>query len=301
MRTQERPRRKRRVSTYRYYCDAGCKVPSRKDRRDRERVAPQASRAYLEPNRVANHSESGEVTRSSGDVFYAAEDGSPWSPRGRSRFREGSIARPISGPPGQNRTMSWLYQWTMRSVTPRWATLNTALLVIGLSACVPALAPTPSPAPSASSAVIRPCGTPSPAVADPKGVTSPGNRLGPLLIVSGFVGAGSPAQTPIGSPTKVLIHVLDPLPQPVTISGARCSDGQPLRFWYAGGPPFALGPSSTPVPEQVLAQTGDLTFTISQVSDYPGYMLFTTNGSWRVLAQIAGRDVGEIVIAVDAH
>ena len=180
------------------------------------------------------------------------------------------------------------------------------VLAGSLSACVQA---TPPSASSEGAAVA--CGTPSPRVADPTGVTSPGNRLGPLLIVTGFGVSGSPAPVPIGAPTKVLIHPVEPFDQPITLTGARCADDQPLRFWYGSahqGTPFTLGPQSTPVSETVLAQTGDLSAEIAPAPpgcsgcgaglDATGYMLFTTTGIWRVRGQSGGRDIGEIVIFV---
>jgi len=180
---------------------------------------------------------------------------------------------------------------------------KAAPLVIVLAACTPSSLPTdpaPPSADSARSSAIA-CGTPSPRIDDPKGATAPGNRLGPLLIVSGFAASGSPAPTPVGAPTKVLISVIEPLAKPVTLSGARCSDGQPLRFWYLGGSRILLRHSSSPVPEQALAQTGELTLTVASDSYHTGYMLFTTHGPWRLRAQSDGRDLGEIIILVGAR
>lgn len=153
-----------------------------------------------------------------------------------------------------------------------------------------------------------PCGTPAPAVADPVEVTGAGPRLGPLLI-PGFGSATPPAPAPIGVPTKVLIHPVEPFDQPITLTGARCSDGQPLRFWYRDGTPFGLlGPGSTPIPEAMLAQTGDLSVELrpnegtalnaQNGRDYVGYMLFTTTGAWRLHAKSGDRDLGEIVVLV---
>lgn len=109
----------------------------------------------------------------------------------------------------------------------------------------------------------------------------------------------------------MLIHTVEQLDLPITLTGTRCVDGQPLRFWYGPmhqGTPFALGPQSTPVPEALLAQTGDLSVQIEPGPkncgscgpglDYPGYMLFTTTGTWRVHAQAVGRDVGEVIVSV---
>jgi hypothetical protein len=188
----------------------------------------------------------------------------------------------------------------------RGRTIAAFLLVWVLSACSQSSVPTAAP-------TVAACGTPSPRVADPTGVTAPGNRLGPLMIVSGFAASGSPTPELIGAPTKVLIHPAAPFDQPITLTGARCSDGQPVRFWYGPahqGTPFVMGPQSTPVPEAVLAQTGELRVDIEPAPkscgscgaglDYTGYMLFTTTGTWRVRGQSGGRDIGEIIILVGA-
>jgi hypothetical protein len=183
-------------------------------------------------------------------------------------------------------------------------TIVAFVLAAGLSACVQATPPpTPTIAPVA-------CATPSPSVTDPLGVTGPGAHLGPLLIV-GFGTAVAPTPAPIGSPTKVLIHPLEQFDGSIILTGSRCSDGQPLRFWYRGGTPFSLGPGSTPIPEAVLAQTGDLSVdvrygggnagTTAPGSDYAGYMLFTTTGAWRVRGQSGGRAIGEVIIVVSVR
>ena len=102
----------------------------------------------------------------------------------------------------------------------------TLLLVGGLSACSQSILPAPTP--TGAAAV---CGTPSPTVEDPTGVTAPGNRLGPLMIVSGFADSGSPTPALIGAPTKVLIHPVEQFDQSITLTGAvaptasRCASG----------------------------------------------------------------------------
>lgn len=89
------------------------------------------------------------------------------------------------------------------------------------------------------------------------------------------------------------------------MTGERCSDGQPLRFYYRGGSPFPLEPGATPIPEELLRQFGVLTLGIDPTDalgrDITGYMLFTTTGPWRVTAQSARRELGEVVILVRAR
>jgi hypothetical protein len=148
-----------------------------------------------------------------------------------------------------------------------------------------------------------PCDAPAQKIADPTGVTAPGYRLGPVML-AGFSVEGSPSSPrPIGAPTKVLIHPVEKIDQPITLAGTRCSDGQPLRFWYRGGTPFTLGPGSTPVPEAVLATTGDSSVEVKSGgggagADYTGYMLFPTTGTYRVRAQSAGHDLDEVIVSV---
>jgi hypothetical protein len=189
------------------------------------------------------------------------------------------------------------------STRGRCALLASLALVV--VACSPGVAPVPATAVA--------CGAPSPKVADPTGVTSPGYRIGPLMLAGFAVETAPSSPVPVGGPTKVLIHPVEAFDQPITLSGARCSDGQPLRFWYGPvhqGTPFSLGPRSTPVPEAVLAQTGELSVRIEPHSgtatnaagtfDYTGYMLFTTTGTWRVRAQSSGRGFDEAVVLVGA-
>jgi hypothetical protein len=105
-----------------------------------------------------------------------------------------------------------------------------------------------------------------------------------------------------GYPTKVLILPFTSLQAAVTLQGWRCADGQPLRFWYGGGVPF----TSLPASEAVLASTGDLVATLEPQPtpsmggrmSYPGYMLFTAPGAWKVVVRRNGSVLGSVVFFV---
>jgi len=89
----------------------------------------------------------------------------------------------------------------------------------------------------------------------------------------------------------------------VALTGARCNDGQPLRFWLnkGGGAPVPLGPFSTPVPDDVLASTGDLRAVLPKTqagSNYIGYIFFTTSGAYRIEGFAGERQVGQVTIYV---
>ncbi len=89
-------------------------------------------------------------------------------------------------------------------------------------------------------------------------------------------------------PTKVLIQPTDPLVGSLKLEGWRCSNGERLRFEYAGSwnepvatlMPAGSAPNGTPV-------------------GYTGYMLFTAPGKWKV--SVIGSDdkaVGSAVLLV---
>jgi len=105
-------------------------------------------------------------------------------------------------------------------------------------------------------------------------------------------------------PTKVLIFVRRPLRAPITLRGRRCSDGRALRFWYRAddGEPPGAGSSSQ------LEQAGDLVAQLhpgeppitQPALGYPGYVLFSAPGRWKVSARQNGRLVGTVVFRVVA-
>lgn len=105
-------------------------------------------------------------------------------------------------------------------------------------------------------------------------------------------------------PHKVLIYVPTPLATPVTLKGRRCSDGKPLRFWYRAGVGDLPGAGSA----TELRQTGDLVAELQAgeppithpALGYPGYILFSSSGKWKVFVRQNGRLVGTVVFRVVA-
>ena len=124
---------------------------------------------------------------------------------------------------------------------------------------------------------------------------------GPLLF---YAHAGPETHAIVGDfqaglPTKVAISARQPLTTPVTLEGWDCTSGQRLRFWY-GHPdnPFP----SLPVSAAQLVPTGDLVATLqpSGRTGYPGYMLFTHPGRWKVDVFQGQQRSGELVFRVGA-
>jgi hypothetical protein len=104
-------------------------------------------------------------------------------------------------------------------------------------------------------------------------------------------------------PTKVSISLLHPLAAPVELRGWDCTTGQPLRLWYhLDG--SVLFPNLTYDHRRVttaqLASSGDLVATLPPTSGegYPGYMLFTHAGRWKVTVAQGGRTLGAAVLQV---
>lgn len=93
----------------------------------------------------------------------------------------------------------------------------------------------------------------------------------------------------------------------IALTGLRCVDGQALRFYLnKGGSPWRLGPSSTPVPDEVMSSTGDLRAVLPRIDAAPtsgtiaygGYILFPTSGAYRIDGFAGDRKLGEVTIFV---
>lgn len=104
-------------------------------------------------------------------------------------------------------------------------------------------------------------------------------------------------------PTKVGISLLYPLAAPVELRGWDCTAGQPLRFWYyLDG--SVLFPNLTfdhrRVTTAQLASGGDLVATLPPTTGegYPGFMLFTHAGLWKLTVTQGGRTLGSAVLQV---
>jgi hypothetical protein len=137
-----------------------------------------------------------------------------------------------------------------------------------------------------------------------------GAPLGPLLI-RGYYAEG--ATTAVvqgfapGYPTKMLALIARDMVANVTLTGARCSDGQPLRFWMGPGRDATPFPQADlPVSEQRMATTGQLDPTLEAlqlpttagIMDYGGYMLFPSAGSYRIEGFANGSKIGDVTLLV---
>jgi len=136
-----------------------------------------------------------------------------------------------------------------------------------------------------------------------------GAPIGPLLI-RGPYAPGATDATALGfvrgRPYKMIVLVTRDMDSDVALTGARCADGQPLRFYLnKGGSPWSLGPSSTPVPDDVMASTGDLRAVLPRLgggaasgTGYNGYILFPTAGAYRIQGFAGERWIGAVTLVV---
>ena len=155
------------------------------------------------------------------------------------------------------------------------------------------------------------CGTATTLVPHPTSPELTGAPIGPLLI-RGPYPAGAKDATALGfrrgTPFKMIVLVARNMTADVTLTGSRCSDGQALRFWMnkgALGGIWMVGPGGTPVPDEVMASTGDLSALLpkldpltSATTAYTGYMLFPTAGAYRIDGFAGDRKIGEATIVV---
>ena len=154
------------------------------------------------------------------------------------------------------------------------------------------------------------CGPATTLVPHPTAPELTGAPLGPLLI-RGPYPSGAKDATVLGfvrgREQKMLVLVARNMDSDIVLTGARCSDGQPLRFWLnkGGGGIWIGGPSRTPVPDDVMATTGDLRAVLPRIdaiapgtSGYGGYILFPTAGAYRIEALAGDLTIGEATIVV---
>jgi hypothetical protein len=134
--------------------------------------------------------------------------------------------------------------------------------------------------------------------------------MGPLLI-RGPYAPGAKDATALGfvrgRPYKMIVLVARDMDSDIALTGVRCGDGQPLRFYLnKGGGPWSFGPSSTPVPDEVMASTGDLRAVLPRIAaaatsgstGYNGYILFPTSGAYRIEGFAGDRQIGEATLFV---
>ena len=101
----------------------------------------------------------------------------------------------------------------------------------------------------------------------------------------------------------MIVLVAHDMDADVALTGERCSDGQPLRFWLnkGGGSPLSLGPFSSPASDEVMASTGDLRAVLPRIpagSGYGGYILFPTSGAYRIEGFAGDRRLGQVTLFV---
>jgi hypothetical protein len=179
-------------------------------------------------------------------------------------------------------------------------------IVVGLFVLSAALAAGCTPPPSKAIA----CGAATALVPYPPSPDLAGAPIGPLLI-RGPYPAGAKDATALGfvrgRPFKMIVLVAQNMDSDIALTGARCGDGQPLRFFLnKGAGPWSFGPSSTPVPDDVMASTGDLRAVLPRIdaaaasgsAGYNGYILFPTAGAYRIEGFAGDRRIGEVTLVI---
>jgi hypothetical protein len=163
-----------------------------------------------------------------------------------------------------------------------------------------------APRPSASIA----CGAPTALKPYPASPELTGAPIGPLLI-RGPYPAGAKDATALGfvrgRPFKMIVLVAQNMDSDIALTGVRCSDGQALRFYLnKNGAPWSFGPSSTPVPDDVMAATGDLRAVLPRLdaaptsgsTGYGGYILFPTASAYRIEGFAGDQKIGEVTLVI---
>jgi hypothetical protein len=139
-----------------------------------------------------------------------------------------------------------------------------------------------------------------------------GARIGPLL-VQGDYEAGSRRAVvhnfAAGRPTKMRLLITSAIGPDLTLTGMRCGDAKPLRFWldHVGAPP-GLEPTSPPVSEDVMSATGDLrivlprrALSVGATFAIDGYILFPSLGTYRIEGYSGDRYVGDATLEVTSE
>lgn len=144
----------------------------------------------------------------------------------------------------------------------------------------------------------------------PTSLIGSGAKAGPLVMrdfPEGSTDATIRGWRP-GTIEKVLIRQVESSPD-LIVRGSRCGDGHPLRFWYdrPGAAPLTSDPFRTPIPNEVLDTMGDSVLVLpsfeqgtpARERDHPGYMLFTSDGDWRIdVWNVGGTHLGSAVLRV---
>ena len=104
---------------------------------------------------------------------------------------------------------------------------------------------------------------------------------------------------------KVLLIQVESAPS-FSVRGSRCGDGRTLRFWYRTTGPAPVGSNPTPIPDAVFAAMGDDVVVFDggpasppdRMTSLPGYMLFTSEGDWRIDVRSGETLLGSAVLRV---
>jgi len=158
-----------------------------------------------------------------------------------------------------------------------------------------------------------PCGSASllGPYASPNDAQLSGARIGPLLIQGDYEAGSRRAVVhgfAAGHPTKMRLLITSTMDSDLALSGLRCGDAKPLRFWLNhDGPPPGLEPTGAAVPEDVMAATGDLRVVLPRqlraaaTFAIDGYMLFPSVGMYRIEGYSGDRYVGEATLEVTSE
>lgn len=191
------------------------------------------------------------------------------------------------------------------TLVPAALALVTVVVIAGLiggwlgGRRMPAAAPTPLD-----------CGSPTALAPHPRESSLTGAPIGPLLI-RGYYAEGATTAVvqgfTAGYPTKMLALIARDMDADVTLTGARCSDGRPLRFWMGPGRSATPFPQADlPVSEERMSTTGQLDPTLEAlqlpttggIMEHGGYMLFPSAGTYRIEGFANGRKIGEVTLLV---
>jgi hypothetical protein len=100
-----------------------------------------------------------------------------------------------------------------------------------------------------------------------------------------------------GFVTKMIIHAVQDQPQTIVLTGQRCSDRRPLRFWYGRNEL----PPDPPLTGGQLQSLGDLAQRLPPTTantDYTGYALFSGPGQWEITVRPGGANIGVLLVTV---
>jgi hypothetical protein len=93
----------------------------------------------------------------------------------------------------------------------------------------------------------------------------------------------------------MIIHAVRDQPQPIVLTGQRCSDRRELRFWYGRNDP----PPPPPLTQQQLQTLGELAQSLPPRPagvDHTGYVLFSAPGQWEITVNQASTDLGVLLV-----